>query len=348
MAILKIKIHFLFFLFFVTGCVTKETHIQTVADKAQDAVTVAKPDTMPAFNKKMISTELSGFFTDAQSSKLKNIYLQNKNIPLWFDSTAYTQAVLLIKSASENGLNPDKYFLNDIIFKKISINKTTLLDFKRYAELDTLITKGIKLYCADLLYGINNRLQKNNRLIDSIICSSVKSNQVLLISEKCEPDIKLYKALKKELAKYRQYAKNKDAYLHITYPAKALKKGDKSETVILLKRKLSAFGYLPDSSKSNIFNENLETAIKKFQAVNGLTPDGIAGRYTFAFINRTPKYYTNTIKINMERCRRKQNIVMGDGIVINIPEYRLRLYCSDTLAFTAKVIVGKVKKKLRC
>jgi murein L,D-transpeptidase YcbB/YkuD len=346
MSVLKIKIYFLFLLFFTASCVTSESHIQSGADSASDSMAITvKTDTMFAFNTKKISADISNLLANTRNSNLKHIYSLNKNNPFWFDSTAYKQAVVLINSASDNGLNPDKYHLNDIISKKIPLIKSDSINFLQYAELDTLITKSIKLYCNDLLYGVDNHYCFNNNFTDSIIYSLIKTNKILLIPEKFEPDINLYKNLKKGLAKYLLYAKNKDARLQINYPAKAIKKGDTGKIIVLLKRKLSALGYFTDSNKTTVFDKDLETAIKQFQITNGLKPDGIAGRYTFAFINRPPEYYINTIKINMERCRQKRDFESGNGIVINIPEYRLRMFFNDTVVFSSKVIVGKVKKK---
>jgi len=60
----------------------------------------------------------------------------------------------------------------------------------------------------------------------------------------------------------------------------SLKKGSKGEDVVRLQLKLIELGYLSPGSNDGDFGSATETAVKAFQASNGLKEDGIAGKDT--------------------------------------------------------------------
>lgn len=66
---------------------------------------------------------------------------------------------------------------------------------------------------------------------------------------------------------------------------RTLRKGDKGEDVRALQRELNARGY--DSGEADgIFGKATEAAVRAYQKANGLTADGIAGKQTYAALDR--------------------------------------------------------------
>lgn len=60
-----------------------------------------------------------------------------------------------------------------------------------------------------------------------------------------------------------------------------LRQGDKGGEVKEVQRRLKQWGYY-DGAVDGIFGEGTARAVKKFQSKNGLTPDGIVGKATYA------------------------------------------------------------------
>ncbi len=60
--------------------------------------------------------------------------------------------------------------------------------------------------------------------------------------------------------------------------------GVKSDFVKLAQERLVALGYLSIAETTRYFGEMTETALKKFQQVNGLTPDGVLGNATASLL----------------------------------------------------------------
>ena len=68
---------------------------------------------------------------------------------------------------------------------------------------------------------------------------------------------------------------------------KTLRKGDRSEDVVIMQMALAELGYLTGAADGN-FGTGTETAVKNFQKDRGLASDGIAGKMTLeALFNET-------------------------------------------------------------
>lgn len=84
-----------------------------------------------------------------------------------------------------------------------------------------------------------------------------------------------------------------------TVEYKTLRKGDRSEDVVIMQIALAELGYLTGAADGN-FGTGTETAVKNFQKAQGLDDDGIAGRLTlealFGLVQSvTPKPQTTPV-----------------------------------------------------
>ena len=125
-----------------------------------------------------------------------------------------------------------------------------------------------------------------------------------------------------------------------------LKKGMTHAQVVLLRKRLK----LPQSNENaQVFDENVETAIKAFQKKNGVTADGIVGPGTRAILNgRTSSKLISKITINMERWRWLPENLDGKAglhVWVNIPGLRVRVVKNGKVIFSQKAIVGQVAHK---
>ena len=78
------------------------------------------------------------------------------------------------------------------------------------------------------------------------------------------------------------------------YPAydRTLQMGNTGADVQDLQYFLNSHGYYVGAD-DGLFGESTKQALIKFQAINGINPNGIAGKDTFNAINHTPLYNTN-------------------------------------------------------
>ena len=93
----------------------------------------------------------------------------------------------------------------------------------------------------------------------------------------------------------------------------------------------------------NIFDEDLKNAVISFQKKHGLNSEGILGLQTQRFLNIPVERKISIIRLNLERMRWLPRDLGEKYLVVNIPEYRLRMYENNDIKINMAVIVGDVK-----
>nr|WP_245842904.1 L,D-transpeptidase family protein [Sphingomonas laterariae] len=116
-------------------------------------------------------------------------------------------------------------------------------------------------------------------------------------------------------------------------PGDKLRPGSRGERVRLLRARL-------DLTDGEAFDKALAQKVKAFQAAHGLGADGVVGDATTAALDRSPQYYEERIRLNLERARvlpatRKRHIIVDAAAA------RLWMYEDGAVKDTMRVIVGK-------
>ena len=170
-----------------------------------------------------------------------------------------------------------------------------------------------------------------------------------------QPKHPQFEALRQMLIKLRggevkeEVAPTEDPALSVQLPmGRIIRPGGTDPQVALLRQRLKAPA--GDPMMDNVYDDQLQTAVKAFQSSKGLTPDGIVGNGTRQVLNGGPKpaavSQTNDSKverilINMERWRWLP-VDMGEFHVWdNVPEFLTRVVKSNNVIHTDEIIVGQ-------
>lgn len=163
-------------------------------------------------------------------------------------------------------------------------------------------------------------------------------------------DFIFYKQLKEALKPLEsQNLEKKIAELSLQAPA--LKLLNKGQEVLVLKEILSEKGYLKEDAKTDIFDESLEKAVKIFQRDNSLTQDGIVGRVTKKFLNRSLKSTKEIIQKNIDRWEKLTSITSKKFIIVNVAAYEVYVFDLEATNgevkpyFKIDAIVGRRDRK---
>ncbi|OQQ04121.1 murein L,D-transpeptidase [Vibrio splendidus] len=92
------------------------------------------------------------------------------------------------------------------------------------------------------------------------------------------------------------------------------------------------------------FDRDLQTAIKSFQRMHGLTDDGIIGPDTIKWINMGFDDRLSSLALNAERVRlwpRDRDSL----IVVNVPSFDMKYWEDGEEVFESKVVVGRKSRK---
>ncbi|MBC7628104.1 murein L,D-transpeptidase [Ferruginibacter sp.] len=158
------------------------------------------------------------------------------------------------------------------------------------------------------------------------------------------PVYRQYNLLKEYLKKYNNL-KAQGPQTIIKGDKKIYKLKDSSVTVSAIRQRLFLLGDMEADTHSNIFDDSLQTGIKKFEQRLGYKEDGVVNKVLLAEMNYPVDKRIEQIMVNMERSRWVPVAVKNDFLLINIPEYKLHVYEQDSLAFSMNVVVGKDEHK---
>ncbi len=164
-----------------------------------------------------------------------------------------------------------------------------------------------------------------------------------------------FEALRQMLIKLRggevkeEVAPPEDPALSVQLPlGRIIRPGSTDPQVALLRQRLKAPA--SDPVGENVYDDQLQAAVKAFQTSKGLTPDGIVGNGTRQVLNGGPKpvasVQTNDSKIeriliNMERWRWVPADMGEFHVWDNVPEFLTRVVKNGNVVHTDEIIVGQ-------
>lgn len=127
-------------------------------------------------------------------------------------------------------------------------------------------------------------------------------------------------------------------------PAVCLVACEKDATVEDLKNNLQLTQDFPAhlSAQDSLFDDVLLAALRKFQARNGLEPDGIVGPQTLEALNTSPAQRLQQITINLQRWEANLFQPAERTVWVNLPDFTLHLLDSTgTAVWQTRVIIGQ-------
>ncbi len=273
--------------------------------------------------------------------------------PAWQDPKNRDDLLLSLEDAVSDGLLPGDYHLTEIKRLLKETQDTENPDPVQLADLDLLMTDGILLYVTHLIVGKvdqssilpgwdipKNEIPENAVERIKVVLQNRDVREAVL---NLRPDLNFYRILRINLKRYRQIAAEGG------WPAipegKTLKKGMSDPRIALIRKRLMITGDVhrqqtPDTG-NNVFDENLEKAVKHFQYRHNLNQDGVVGKNTLAAMNVPVGKKIDKIRVNMERTRWVGYDSPDDYIVVNIAGFNLRRIQKDSIVFYSRVIVGK-------
>lgn len=126
-----------------------------------------------------------------------------------------------------------------------------------------------------------------------------------------------------------------------------LEKDMKNDRVPVLRSRLKVTGEMPApaDATSDLFDEAVEEAVKRFQLRHGLFDDGIVGTRTLRALNVPVEKRIRQIEINLERWRWLPQNLGNPYILVNIAGYGLEVVENETPVLTMKIVVGTAFQK---
>ncbi|MGE5840513.1 MAG: L,D-transpeptidase family protein [Deltaproteobacteria bacterium] len=291
------------------------------------------------------------------SNYLRRFYENRLFSPAWSDHhgplTLTDIFVRRLEDAGTDGLRGGDYHLNAIIsvldgLRGVRANEG-LFDPAELADLDLLLTDAFLLFSSHLLSGrvdperIRAEWHVKGRKADmaAILESAIDSGQIDGALDSLSPPYPGYARLRNALSFYRAL-QGWGVWQRIPDKGK-MQRGDADSRIAALRNRLMTLGDLDlkGNGEADVFDGNVENAVKKFQSRHGLTPDGVVGPATLGELNVRPEERIRQIEVNMERWRWLPETMGDRHIFVNVASFELGVVEGRDPVMTMRAIVGK-------
>ena len=272
-----------------------------------------------------------------------------------FDDKFFMDSLLTVLGKSaEHGISPNRYKVNLIKseYEKL-IDSTVANNSIRYthlANIELLLSDAILKYAYHMRYGVVDPLKIFPDsyflpVVDSTkreILKPLNTENVLQYLHDIQPKSERYKKLQAALPVFTGL-QNKE-WKTIPLLSKKLRVGERTFELKPVIERLALLGFV-DTSK--VFDKTFTTfdslivkAVANFQIANGLIDDGTIGKATIEKLNVSPKAYVEKIKLSLERFRWTNYIDSSRYILVNIPDFHLRVLENKQEKFKIRVCTG--------
>ena len=326
--------------FSLTKCTGDQEVVDTVASSFTAAVN-ALHIADPYYHKKVLL-------------KTRLYYGAHENARAWLKKRRpdklFSAFVTEVKRSEEYGFVPDDYDIEGLeeavhqVYDKRRRKRTP----GEISNLDLRITASFFLFTTHLIEGrirfagAREFLWRKGMPLDNDIALLLKmesAGDLRREIEDLQPEDPQYKRLQKALKAYRDLAKI-DSFAPISTSIK-LEPGEVHDDVPLVRKKLYLREGIKGSDTSRLYDDRLAEMIKHFQERHGLEPDGILDRQTAVFLNMPIARKSEVIALNLERLRWRPHLKgEKEEIVINVPEYMLRIYENNREKMAMRVVLG--------
>jgi L,D-transpeptidase YcbB len=276
-------------------------------------------------------------------AQMRALYEPRGYAPLWAGpGDRGLRAIAVLTNASAEGLDPAAYGVKGMTRRFQATSP------KERAELDVLLSQGIARYAQHVHAGVQPPDKSTAEIaipvktVDGVraVREAAQAGDIEAYLASLPPQTEHYRRLRKALAQYRAFAEQGGWEPIPDGPTIKLDMSDPA--VVALRRRLAITGELAAMpSDLEVFDAEVEAAVKVFQARHGLTPDGALGPRTRAALNVDPRQRMRQIAINMERLRWMPDHLGERYVMVNIAGYWLELIESGKPTLEMPVIVGQ-------
>jgi L,D-transpeptidase YcbB len=325
-----------------------ETATTTPTPNSDRPIPAARADTSAAVDPDVPITEqlrnlANGKFdhiigSPHEKTAIEALYSSRNNAPLWITegkaNARAKAAIAYLGSVSADGLDPTDYPVP---------NFASLTEPAALAEAEIRLTTSVITYAHHAQIGRVHWSRVSSDIFydqsvpdpDKVLATMAEAKDVSEALDAYEPHAEAYLALKAKLAEIRGGQRGSDRARIASGPP--LKIGMHDERVPSLRSRLDVAG-----DGDTTYDKVLADAVKKFQKTHELKPTGMLDATTLETLNgRLSDRRTDIIIANLERWRWMPHDLGATYVIVNLPDFTLRVMRQGKLVWMTKIVVGK-------
>ena len=285
---------------------------------------------------------------------LPTLYEQRNYTRIWTRPDSVNQLFDTLDSVDEDGLDASDYHTAALKALRDQIGENTAADPALAAKFDILLTDSLIRLGYHLLVGKVDPLELDNNWnmeftigdLDTTLelATAIQQGKVTGLVNRLRPQAPIYANLKAALARYRNI-EQRGGWQPIT-PGPTLKPGMSDARVSELRKRLAASGDLASADlTSSLFDDDVETAVRKFQQLHGMEADGLVGKATLAAMNVPLQARIDQIRVNLERARWVLGNLPDEYVMTDIAGFRVTYMRDNEVIWRSRAQVGKPYRK---
>jgi len=274
-----------------------------------------------------------------ERTAIEAFYSSRNYAPLWITegkaNARAKAAIAYLGAVSADGLDPTDYPSPDF---------ASLTEPAALAEAEIGLTTSVITYAHHAQIGRVHWSRASGDIFydqsapdpDKVLATMAEAEDVGEALDAYEPHTEAYLALKAKLAEIRGGQRGSDQARIPNGPP--LKIGMRDERVPLLRSRLA----LANEGDTTTYDKALADAVKKFQGTHELKPTGMLDAATLETLNRRQSdRRTDIIIANLERWRWMPHDLGVTYVIVNLPDFTLRVIRQGKQVWMTKIVVGK-------
>ncbi|SMX22007.1 L,D-transpeptidase family protein [Boseongicola aestuarii] len=280
----------------------------------------------------------------ASDRDIAAFYKENGFQPIWTSASRADrlrrQALLdALSNASAHGLPVASYRADEIS----GLMRSARSD-RQLGALEVTLSRIFLDYARDIQTGILVPSRVDDGLVREVPLRPRKATLAAFSKSSAKGFLN---ALPPKSAEYARLMKEKMRFERIVgrggwgaeVVATSLKPGESNNSVLQLRNRLIAMGYL-DRTPTSTYDNAIISAVKAFQVDHGLNDDGVVGPRTMEEINTSAATRLSQIVVAMER-ERWINMPLGKRhIWVNLTDFHARIVDDGKVTFQTRSVVG--------
>lgn len=282
---------------------------------------------------------------------LPALYERHDYTPVWNNPQATRQLIEVLQQVDSDGLVSSDYHLPAILERQAG---KPVLKPGDAADLDILKTDALIRLGYHLLAGKVDveALDANWNMTSTVgdletildLADAIELAAIPQMIEDLRPDHPYYEKLRLGLARYR-IVRDRGGWPSVP-PGPTLKSGMIDVRVPVISERLQVTGELATADvASDLYDETLVAAVKRFQKHHSLTADGVIGLATLAAMNVPVQARINQIKVNLERARWVLHDLPDEVVTTDIAGFEVSYRRGGQILWSTRAQVGTPYRK---
>lgn len=295
---------------------------------------------------------------EAELIKLRHFYAQRDYQPVWAlkddSGVLLDTALTFIGRADEEGLASSDYHIETLRrWREESPDQVSLLlelgtTQSLLALVHDLSNGRLTATLADPEWYIPQRRFDPVNFLQQSVASADSAKQLEQALASLPPDMPQYHTLKRLLIRLRALITIDMVWTRIPDDIPSIHPRTSHAAIPLIRQRIREAHHIFEKPEydianddSELYDDQLETAVKAFQYQYGLNSDGVIGKNTRRAMNMTAVEHIQQLRITLERLRWLPREFSNRYILVNIAGFNLAAIRDNVRVLNMRIVVGR-------